>query len=94
MSRDLIEALSAATNTSPYGGDLPTPPPARGSAPAAKSSVLLAGSATESQATPLTVAGARTVLSSDGLFSWVFSHTLDMDDSGTVYSLGVIKKTP
>lgn len=94
MSRDLTDALSALTNTSPYGGDLPTPPPARGAAPAAKSSVLLAGGATEGAATPLTVAGARTVLSSDGLFSWYFPYTLDMDDSGTVYSLGVIKKTP
>ena len=38
--------------------------------------------------------GARTLESSDGLFSFHFPATLTFVDSGVTYTLGVIEKTP
>lgn len=94
MSRDLIEALSAATNTSPYGGSLPPDPPARGAAPAAKSSALLPGGQSGGTTAALEIGPAKVLLSSDGLFAFSFPATAKTSKDGTTYTLGVIETTP
>lgn len=94
MSRDLTEALrammeqSSATNTVP-------PLTTRGSAAASKSSALLPGAASKGgSGQELLVAGAKTITSTDGIFTLHFEQTLTTTLGGMIYTIPVIAAEP
>mgnify|MGYP001614553151 CR=1 FL=1 len=97
MARDLTAALHALTieaqgQTTRQDKALPEAPPATpiqartgGSGPVRS---------TGGDGRSFSLGGARTLESSDGLFSFHFPATLTFVDSGVTYTLGLIEKTP
>lgn len=93
MSRDLTEALRAMMEQR-SDTNVIQPLVARGSMAPVKSSALPSGSPAKSDSQKLTVAGAKTITSTDGIFTLHFEHTLTTTLGGMIYTIPVIAAEP
>lgn len=90
MSKELTEALRILTEQAKASKS--EPPAERGAAPAVKSAALLGGGVPGGSGADFTLAGAKTIVSSDGLFALVFPDTLKRTMGNAEVTVPVIKK--
>lgn len=92
MSKDLTEALRAMMAGDANTNIMPALKP-RGAAPAVTSAAPLPGGASAPAGNnSFTADGAKTMVSTDGLFALVFPDTLKTTLGGAVLTVPVVKK--
>jgi len=92
---DALDQLPQAANYVSYKALPPDPQPLRGEAPAVTSSAPLpGGQAGEAPGSEFTTGAAKTITSTDGLFTFFYPATLETTIAEVVYTVGVIKKLP